>query len=101
MATNNNVGEFDHGQKDSSVVQHRFKFNSRSQREGESIADFVAELRRLSKDCQFEASLDDMLRDRLVAGIRDTRVQCRLLAELDLTFGRAFELSQAAEKVLP
>lgn len=99
MATNNNVGEFDHGQKDSSVVQHRFKFNSRSQREGESIADFVAELRRLSKDCQFEASLDDMLRDRLVAGIRDTRVQCRLLAELDLTFERAFELSQAAEKV--
>ena len=35
--------------KPSAIVQ-RFRFNSRVQRPGESIADFVAELRRLSPD---------------------------------------------------
>ena len=38
-----------------------------------------------------------MLRDRLVCGIRDGRVQRRLLAESDLKFKKAFELSQAEE----
>ena len=35
----------------SEIVQ-RFKFNSRSQKEGEAVAQFVAELRRLSEHCR-------------------------------------------------
>ena len=80
-----------------SVTVQWFKFNSRSQRDGESVAEFVAELRRLSEHCKFEVTLDDMLRDRLVCGIRDVRIQRRLLAEADLKFKKAFELAQAAE----
>ena len=80
----------------SEIVQ-RFKFNSRSQRDGESVAEFVSELRRLSEHCKFEGTLDDMLRDRLVCGIRDVRTQRRLLAESDLKLKKAFELAQAAE----
>eukprot|EP00731_Ephydatia_muelleri_P000767 Em0001g767a len=38
-----------------------------------------------------------MLRDRLVCGLRDVRVQRRLFAEPKLTFTKAFELAQAAE----
>ena len=38
-----------------------------------------------------------MLRDRLVCGIRDAKVQRRLLAEPDLKFKKALELAQAAE----
>ena len=38
-----------------------------------------------------------MLRDRLVCGIRDIKLQRRLLAERGLTFAKAFELAQAAE----
>ena len=64
-----------------SVTVQRFKFNSRSQRDGESVAEFVAELRRLSEHCKFEVTLDDMLRDRLVCGIRDVRIQRRLLGQ--------------------
>ena len=41
--------------------------------------------------------LDEMLRDRLVCGIADSRVQCRLLAEPDLTLKTALELAQAHE----
>ena len=80
-----------------SVTAQRFTFNSRTQREGETLAEFVAELRRLSEHCEFAASLDDMLRDRLVCGVRDSRLQKRLLAESDLTFQKAFDLCQASE----
>ena len=38
-----------------------------------------------------------MLRDRLVYGIEDPKVQQRLLAEPDLSFDKAFELALASE----
>ena len=38
-----------------------------------------------------------MLRDRLVCGINDSRIQRRLLAEPDLKFAKALELAQAME----
>ena len=80
----------------SEIVQ-RFTFNTRSQKEGETIAEFVAELHWLSEHCKFNDSLDDMLRDRVVCGIRDVRLQRQLLAESDLTFKKAFEICQATE----
>ena len=61
------------------------------------MAEFVAELRLLSEHCKFNDTLDKMLRERLVCGIRDGHIQRRLLAEPDLTLKRAFELSQAVE----
>ena len=78
------------------MTVQRFNFNSRSQKDGETVAQFVAELRRLSEHCAFQDKLDDMLRDRLVCGIKDSRVQ-RRLSETDLTFKKAFELAQASE----
>ena len=82
--------------KPSSIVQ-RFRFNSRIQKEGESVAEFVAQLRQLSEHCQFGDTLNDMLRDRIVCGINDQRIQRRLLAESDLTLAKAMELSLAME----
>ncbi len=63
----------------------------------ETVSEFVAGLRRLSEYCQFAATLDDMLKDRLVCGIRDRRLQQRLLAERDLTFQKVLDISQAIE----
>lgn len=51
-----------------SVIVQRFKFNTRTQQNGESISTFLAELRNISEDCEFGASLEEMLRDRLVCG---------------------------------
>ena len=87
----------EHHQPISSAIVQRYKFNSRTQKPGESIATFIAELRRLAEHCQFGQTLDEMLRDRLVCGIADSRVQCRLLAEPDLTLKKALELAQAQE----
>ena len=85
----------EHYQPNRSIIVQRFKFNSRSRQPGESVGTFVAELRRLSEHCQYGDTLDDMLRDRLVCGIADSRLQRRLLAEPDLTFKKALELAQA------
>ncbi|KAL6471846.1 hypothetical protein MHYP_G00204960 [Metynnis hypsauchen] len=80
----------------SEIVQ-RFKFNSRIRKSGESIAEFVAELRKLALHCDYKDALSEMLRDRLVCGVNDDRMQWRLLSETKLTFDKALELCQAIE----
>eukprot|EP00731_Ephydatia_muelleri_P013136 Em0007g446a len=87
----------DHFCPSRSVIVQRYNFNCRTQKEGETVSQFCAELRRLSEYCEFGNTLNDMLRDRLVCGIRDIKLQRRLLAERGLTFAKAFELAQAAE----
>jgi len=79
------------------LIAERFHFHRRDQAADESIAEYVAELRRLSTNCEFGDTLNDALRDRLVCGMRNTSAQKRLLAEADLTFKRALELAQGME----
>ena len=86
-----------HQQPPPPTIVQRFYFNTCIQEMEETVSEFVAGLRRLSECCQFAATLDDMLRDRLVCGIRDRRLQLRLLAETDLTFQKALDISQAIE----
>lgn len=62
-----------------SVIMQRYKFNARTQQPGESISTYVAELRKLTEFCDFGDSLNDMLRDKFVSGLRNTKTQHRLL----------------------
>ena len=57
------------------VIVERFRFNKRDQKEGEGIRAYVASLQKLAEHCVFGDSLSDMLRDRLVCGIRDEGIQ--------------------------
>ena len=61
------------------------------------MAEYVAELCKLSEHCNFKDTLVDMLRDRLVWGIADPRIQHCLLADDKLTFTKPQELAQAME----
>lgn len=61
-------------------------------RPDENVSKYLAELRKLAQDCNFGDSLMMMLRDRLVCGINDDRIQRRLLWEDRLTFERALNL---------
>ena len=83
------------------VIAERFHFYRRLQGPGESIAAYLAELKRLAYHCQFEGHLEESLRDQLVCGLRSTGIQKRLLTEADLTYNKAIELAlgmEAAEK---
>lgn len=79
------------------LIAERFRFHKRNQNEGESIASYVAELKKLSEHCQFGDGLNDALRDRLVCGILKESIQKRLLTEADLTFKRAVEVAISME----
>ena len=87
----------EHYQPMPSVILQRFKFGSRRQMQGESIATFISELRKLSEHCDYGATLDDMLRDHFVCRIANGRLQHRLLAEPGLTLKKALELARAQE----
>ena len=79
------------------VAVKRYQFNSRSRQPGESVSKFVAELRHLAIGCEFGGSLNEMLRDRLVCGVNDPRIQRRLLSETELDFDKALKTAQAME----
>eukprot|EP00731_Ephydatia_muelleri_P001691 Em0001g1691a len=69
----------------------------KTRQNGDNVATFVSELRQLAMRCDFGASLEEMLRDRLVCGIKDEHIQRRLLAEPNLTFKKAQDIAQALE----
>jgi len=80
------------------VIAERFHFHCCNQEPGEGIADYVAELRRLSAHCNFEAAqLERALRDRLVCGLRNKACQRWLLTKSDLTFQEALKIAQSME----
>ena len=80
----------------SEIVQ-RYKFHTRIRQSGETIATFVAELRRIAQYCNFGDSLNDSLRDRLVCGVNEDNIQRRLLSEKVLTFDKAMEIAVSME----
>jgi len=51
----------------------------------------------MSKHCDFRLTLDNMLRDQLIWGLRDQHIKKSLLSEDDLTFKKCVELSLAME----
>lgn len=80
-----------------SVIAERFRFYKRDQKEGESISEYIAQLRKLSEHCDFGRALMDSLRDRLVCGLRSAAIQKRLLSERKLDFDQARQISIAME----
>ena len=77
-------------------IAERFRFHKRNQKEGESVRDFNAAIRKLSEHCGF-TDLSDALKDRLVCGIRNEQIQKKLLTEKDLNYDTALEMAVAVE----
>ena len=87
-----------HFEPESSAIVARFRFHTCMRGEAESVSVFLARLRKLAKPCKFPPQLlDEMLRDRLVCGIRHEQLQSRLLSESGLTLQSAVELAMAQE----
>ena len=76
-----------------SVIMRRFRFNTCVRQEGESITKFVTRLRDMASHCLYGDSATELIRDRLVCGVRDDTLQRTLLAVSRLTFDKAFELA--------
>lgn len=79
------------------IIAERFRFHKRSQHDGETVTQYLAELRKLAEYCDFGANLNDSLRDRFVCGLKAENIQKRLLSEAQLTLTKALEMAVAME----
>ncbi len=76
----------------------RYKYGQRDQREGESVNDFVASIRKLSINCEYGSFLNDMLIQRLLEGTYHPSIRKRLMLEENLTFNKAVEIANSIEQ---
>ena len=79
------------------VVYERYVFNSSSQQQEESTDEYVNRLRKYAAPCSFGSLTDELIRDRLVLGIRDQATKLRLLKEEKLDLNKAVSMCRASE----
>ena len=80
------------------TVFERYRFWECKQQEGETIDQFITELKTRTRSCEFGDQHDSMIRDRIVFGVRDNRLKERLLRESsELTLEKAASICRAGE----
>lgn len=81
----------DHFVTKTNVIYERAKFNLRYQIEGELIEDFITDLHMLSENCEYGTLKEEMIRDRIVVGVRDRKLSEKLQLVKDLTLQKAVD----------
>lgn len=79
------------------IVYERFVFYSRNQHPGEPFDVFLMEIKRLVRTCEFREGEEEMLRDRIVLGVEDKKLQERLLQESNLDYQTAINKCRSSE----
>lgn len=59
------------------VIFERAQFNSRRQQDGEGTESFITAVHKLAENCAFGALKDELIRDRIVVGIKDCPSSCK------------------------
>ena len=72
-ATREKLTEYFGGKKN--VMVERFKFRQKSQRQGESVREYVAALRELAATCRFGVMHDELIRDQLIKKTLHSRMR--------------------------
>ena len=83
--------------KRNAIFEHA-KFNLRFQKENESVDNFITDLFTLAQHCNYRTLHDEMVRDRVVVGLKDKTLSEKLQLEADLTLEKA--TNQARQKEL-
>ncbi|GFR80074.1 monomeric sarcosine oxidase [Elysia marginata] len=73
-----------------------YQFHKRNQTEGETIDNYVTNLRQIAKLCNFKEE-DRMIRDRIVIGIINDKAREKLLEEKDLDLQKCLNICRAGE----
>ena len=81
------------------VIFERAKFNLRSQQENETVDVFITDLHNLAEHCNFGVLREELIRDRIVVGIRDKALSEKLQLEADLTLEKAMNFARQNETV--
>ena len=88
----------DYCQPRKNIPFERYRFNNRAQEAGETYDQYKTALRKLAEGCEFDKiTPEEILRDRLIFGIRDVKIRERLLRESQLTLKKTNEIYRASE----
>ena len=71
------------------LIFERAKFNRRDQAEGESAEQYITCLYHLVENCDYGQFKEELLRDRIVVGIRDKALSEKLQMDANLTLEKA------------
>ena len=75
-------GYFD---KRRNTIYERARFNTRKQEDNKTVDEFIADLHRLAKHCGYGTLYDELIRDRIIVGIKDREVSEKLQMKEKLT----------------
>jgi len=81
------------------VIFERAKFNMRHQEEGESVDTFITSLYELAEHCGYGDLHNEMIRDRIVVGIRNSALSEKLQLDSKLTLETAVAQVRQSEAV--
>ena len=79
------------------LTYERYVFNSRSQKEGEPLDSFIAEIRALAQSCDFGNLTDSLIRDRIVCGMTSDDLRASLLRIEGLTLDKTVTICHSFE----
>ncbi|UYV84238.1 K02A2.6-like, partial [Cordylochernes scorpioides] len=81
------------------VIYERAKFNRRSQGETEPVEEFITNLYVLAETCSYGILKEEMIRDRLVVGVKNLNLSEKLQLESELTLEKAIQIVRQSESV--
>ena len=81
------------------VIFQRAKFNRRRQEDGKTVDTFITALHTLAEHCDYGTLKDEMIRDRIVVGLQDSKLSEKLQLGLELSLAKAINHSRQSEAV--
>ena len=79
------------------IAFERHVFRQAAQSAGDTMDSYVTRLRTLAKTCQFDASLDEMIRDQIIEKCALHGLRRRLLRERELTLDNLLPIARSFE----
>ncbi|UYV78565.1 K02A2.6-like, partial [Cordylochernes scorpioides] len=81
------------------IIYERARFIQRCQQEGEKVNEFITALHSLAEHCNFGMLHDELIRDRIVVGVRDRALSERMQLDTDLNLVKATLMAKQLESV--
>ena len=80
------------------VIFQRAKFNRR-QEDGKTVDTFITALHALAEHCDYGTLKDEMIRDRIVVGLQDSKLSEKLQLDPELSLAKAINHARQSEAV--
>ena len=79
------------------VIFQRAKFNRRCQEDGKTVDTFITALHTLAEHCDYGTLKDEMIRDRIVVGLQDSKLSEKLQLDPELSLAKAINHARQSE----